>query len=1132
MGLSTTGAWLDDLHTRLTAQYGSAHGDQVFRRYAEAFPQTYCDTVSTDQAITDVSVLEGARSGGGPQSTRLPHLAVRGPDSIRLVLFWSARSPALLADVFPVLENMGLRIADHQPFDIRPAGSDPVRIEEFQLIHRDSVSLADGTLQELLEKAFTAIWHGEAGDDGFNRLLLPSRLNWREVAVLRCIYAYLRQAGRPFSQAYVERTLVTHREAARLIVALFTARFDPARLDDGLEHDLREQLVAELHSVDNLNQDRVLRAALAFVDATVRTNYFVGVETSPKPYLVCKLDPSRLPFLPAPRPAVETFVFSPRMEGLHLRAARVARGGIRWSDRPEDYRDEVLALMKAQMVKNAVIVPHGAKGAFVLKRPPAGNDHVALATEVRDCYTTFIRGLLDVTDNQRDGQMVPPPDVLCHDGQDAYLVVAADKGTASFSDLANSIAAEYDYWLGDAFASGGSTGYDHKALGITARGVWESIRRHFGELGIDADHEELTAVGIGDMSGDVFGNGMLHPKIRLVAAFDHRHIFLDPAPDNSVAIRERQRLFSLPRSSWADYDPASISTGGGVFPRTSKMIPLSLQAREALGTNADALPADDLVRAVLRAPVDLMYNGGIGTYVKASTEHQADVHDRTNDSVRIDAHELRARIVAEGGNLGLTQSARIEYALAGGRINTDFIDNSAGVDTSDREVNIKILLNDAVASGRLDPQRRDHLLAEMADDITALVLRDSYLQVQAISVTEALGPAALDRQEQVMQNAEANGMLDRELECLPDSEAVLQRQRSGIGLTRPEIAVLLAHGKNMLRGRLIESSLLDEPYLAVEIEDYLPAALRAEFNDLIGRHPLRRSLVAAVMTNEIHNRTGAGMLLRLDQLSGLPDDLIRAWIAARDLLDLRTIWSDIDALDMVRQARAQARLHIDTRRVAEQMALWLLRNRQQIDVAEELAHQASMRELAAGIRHLVPERLGSSVERGIASLVASGAPEPLAERVVTLDLLPSGLDIIEVAQAAGRDVLWTAALHFALGVHLDLDWLVVRMAEGRGESHWTQLAKASLLDDLLTQNRRLTVAAVRGSTAGDSPASVAETWLARNATRVRSYRQTFTSLKQVADPDVAMLSVALQELRNLAQSGGWGETDPGGSAPT
>ena len=718
MDVSTTGVWLEDLHHRLIQRYGSAHGDQVFARYAEAFPQTYRDAVSTGQATADISALEGALASDGHPSARLPHLSVRVPDGTRLALLWSAQSPALLADVFPVLENMGLRIADHRPFDIRPAGSEPVRIEEFQLIQRDSVSLADGTLQGLLENAFTAVWNGEAGDDGFNRLLLRARLSWREVAILRGIYAYLRQAGRPFSQAHVERTLVSHREAARLLVALFSARFDPSHLGDDRENDVREQLMAQLQSVDNLNEDRVLRAALAFVDATVRTNYFRRDETTPKPYLVCKLDPGRLPFLPEPRPAVETFVYSTRMEGLHLRAARVARGGIRWSDRPEDYRDEVLALMRAQMVKNAVIVPHGAKGAFVVKRPPAETDQDALATEVRDCYATFIRGLLDVTDNQVNGQVVPPPDVVCHDGPDAYLVVAADKGTATFSDLANSIAAEYDYWLGDAFASGGSTGYDHKALGITARGVWESIRRHFGELGVDADHDELTAVGIGDMSGDVFGNGMLHPNIRLVAAFDHRHVFLDPAPDTAVAYQERRRLFSLPRSSWADYDPAAISAGGGVFPRSAKLVPLSPQARDTLGTDAEALPADELVRAVLRAPVDLFYNGGIGTYVKGRGEHNADVHDRANESVRVDAHELRARVVAEGGNLGLTQMARIEYALAGGRVNTDFIDNSAGVDTSDREVNLKILLHDAVTTGRLDPHRRDQLLAEVADDVT------------------------------------------------------------------------------------------------------------------------------------------------------------------------------------------------------------------------------------------------------------------------------------------------------------------------------------------------------------------------------------------------------------------------------
>jgi glutamate dehydrogenase len=1131
MGVSTADVWLGDLHQGLTEQYGSAHADRVFARYAEAFPQTYCEAVSPRQALADIAVVEHAgRSGTGSPTLSLPHLSVRSPAGNRLALLWSAQSPALLADVFPVLENMGLRIADHRPFDIRPTGSEPIRIEEFELIQRDSMSLADGTLQGLLENAFIAIWNGDAGDDGFNRLLLRARLDWREVALLRAVYAYLRQAGRPFSQAYVERTLASHPRVAGRLVALFNARFASSDVGGSVANEVREQVLAELQSVDSLNEDRVLRAGLAFIDATVRTNYFRRDGTSPKNYLVCKLDPTRLPFLPAPVPAVETFVYSPRMEGLHLRVARVARGGIRWSDRPEDYRDEVLALMKAQMVKNAVIVPHGAKGAFVIKGPPTGTEQDALAAEVRDCYATFIRGLLDVTDNQLDGQVVPPPDVVCHDPPDAYLVVAADKGTAAFSDLANSIAAEYDYWLGDAFASGGSTGYDHKALGITASGVWESIRRHFGELGVDADHEELTTVGIGDMSGDVFGNGMLHPNLRLVAAFDHRHIFLDPDPDLAVAYQERQRLFALPRSSWTDYDTALISPGGGVYPRTAKLVALSPEARRTLATDAEALPADELIRVVLRAPVDLLYNGGIGTYVKAGTEHNADVHDRANDAVRVNAHELRARVVAEGGNLGLTQLARIQYSLAGGRVNTDFIDNSAGVDTSDREVNIKLLLHDAITSGRLDPQRRDLLLAEVADDVTTLVLRDSYLQVQAISVTEALGPAALDRQEQVMQYAETHGILDRDLECLPDSEAVLERQRSGTGLTRPEIAVLLAHSKNQLQGRLLESSLLDEPYLVDELEGYLPNGISAEFPDLVQRHPLRDSLVAAVMSNEIHNRTGAGMLLRLDQLSGLTDDLIRAWITARDLLDLRSIWADIDALDIARQARAQVRLHIDTRRAAENMALWLLRNRPQVDPATELAHKAAMHELAAGLRRLVPEPLRSSVERGIASLVADGAPAPLAERVVMLDMLLDGINIIEAARAATRDVLWTAELHYALLVQLDLDWLWMRMAEGRGESHWTQLAKANLRDELMTQTRRLTLAALNDSRARGVPASLAEAWLARNPARVQSYRQTFTSLKKAADLDVSMLLVALQELRNLARSGNGGTTALGGQA--
>jgi glutamate dehydrogenase len=1141
MVLSTVDVWLDDLRSQLVGRYGTARGEQVFSRYVGAFSTSYCEAFSTGHAIADISVLEDTSVEGGRSLVRLPQLSVRSPDGSRLGLLWTAQHQALLADVFPVLENMGLRIADHRRFDIRPAGSEPIRVEEFQLIQRDSMSLADGRVQRLLEEAFTAIWNGEAGDDGFNRLLLAAHLGWREVAVLRCIYAYLRQAGRPFSQGHVERTLVTHREAARLLVAMFAARFDPSRDGDGAgdgagagaENEVRRQFLEEIQSVDNLNEDRVLRAALAFVDATVRTNYFCRDDASPKPYLVCKLDPTQLPFLPAPRPAVETFVYSPRMEGLHLRAALVARGGIRWSDRPEDYRDEVLALMKAQMMKNAVIVPHGAKGAFVVKRPPALSDQDALAAEVRDCYATFIRGLLDVTDNQVDGLVTQPAQVVCLDGPDPYLVVAADKGTATFSDLANSIAAEYGYWLGDAFASGGSTGYDHKALGITARGVWESVRRHFGELGIRADHDELTAVGIGDMSGDVFGNGMLHPNLKLVAAFDHRHVFLDPDPDPAVAYDERRRLFSLDRSSWADFDTALISPGGGVFPRTAKSVALSPQVRDALGIDAESLPADELIRAVLRAPVDLLFNGGVGTYVKATGEHNAEVHDRANEAVRVDARELRARVVAEGGNSGLTQQARIEYALMGGRVNTDFIDNSAGVDTSDREVNIKILLDVAVASGRLTRPRRDQLLAEVSDEVTTRVLRDSYLQAQAISVTETLGSAALDRQEQFMRSAEASGLLDRTLEALPDADAIVEREKAGVGLTRPEIAVLLAYGKNQLRERLVSGSLLDEPYLADEIGSYLPEVLETLFPGLVTHHPLRRSLLAAVLTNEVHNRAGAGMLLRLDQLSGETDDLIRAWVAARDLLDLRTIWSEIDALDLATQALAQARLLIDTRRAAEQMALWLLRNRHQIDPPGEMAEcGAAMRELADALPQLVHERLRASIERGTASLVASGAPRPLAERVVLLDLLPSGMDIVEITHAAGRELRWTASLYYALTGHLDLEWLGMKMAERRGESHWTQLAKASLRDDYLTQLRRLTVAAMQQSDAANSPASTAEAWLTRNHTRVQSYRQTLASLKQVTEPDVSMLSVAMQELRILAQAGGWNAAELGGLSPT
>ncbi|WP_165968284.1 NAD-glutamate dehydrogenase domain-containing protein [Saccharopolyspora elongata] len=1118
MVVPTTESWQDELRVQLADRYGSAEGRRLFARYAEAFPAGYQDVFSAGQAALDVGALEEFRPDAGPRLTMLPLLGSGA--NARFALLWSSPRPALLADVFPVLENMGLRIADHRPFDVRPAGRGAVRVEEFELLPRDSALLADPVARDLVAAAFIAVWCGDAEDDGFNQLVLKAGIGWRDVVLLRAIHAYLRQGGVTFSQSYVERSLLTHREVTRLLVALFRTRFDPAVADPGRQAALDSRVEAALNAVVHLNEDRVLRAVRTVVLAAVRTNFFQrGRDGRAKPHLTLKLDPGKLPFLPEPRPAVETFVYSPRVVGVHLRAAKVARGGIRWSDRPEDFRAEVLGLLKAQMVKNAVIVPQGAKGAFVVKRPPPSTDPEAVAAEVRDCYTMFVRGLLDVTDNRRGDVVLRPADTVCHDSDDPYLVVAADKGTAAFSDLANSIAAEYGFWLGDAFASGGSRGYDHKAMAITARGAWESVRRHFGELGVDPERDEFTAAGIGDMSGDVFGNAMLLSRtVKLVAAFDHRHIFLDPAPDPLASWTERRRLSGLPRSSWADYDPTLISPGGGVFARSAKSVPLTAQVRRVLDVDVASLPADELIQAILRAPVDLLFNGGIGTYVKAAAESNAQVGDRANEGARVDAEQVRARVVAEGGNLGFTQPARIVFALRGGRINTDFIDNSAGVDISDREVNLKILLDSA---GGIPSQRRDRLLAEIDAEVAEQVLADNYRQAQSISVSEALGQTTLDRNLQLMRFLEGEGFLDRALESLPDDDVIAQRRALGLGLTRPELAMLLAHSKNQFHRMVLDSAVPDDPHVMAGTVEYLPAALRTEFADEIQAHPLRREIATTVLANEMINRLGSGVLRRLMQLTGDLSAPFRVYVATRDLLDLPAIWAEIDALELPRHAHAQLRLLAAVREVVEQVALWLLRNRREIDTAVEVRRfRPAMLRLAHTLRGRLTGRERRRVERAIAALAGAGVPERLCERVFVLDPLCSGMDIAEISWASGRDLEWTAGLYFELGERLDLDWLKEQAVEQASDSHWTMLAKASLRDDLLTQRRRLTAAALHGADESTPPDRLVDAWLDGNPDRVRMYRETFVLLKEAAEPDVSMLSVALQELRNLAQSGG------------
>ena len=992
--------------------------------------------------------------------------------------------PLTLSDVLPLLENMGTKVIDERPYEIRPAGADPVWIYDFGL-HREALADLDvAEVRERFQETLAAVWRGEIENDRFNRLVLRAGLRGRDVTVLRAYVKYLRQIGTTFSRDFMAATLVGNPDIASLLVELFAIRFDPdfdRHADRGL---LAKQAVAEIEGridlVESLNEDRVLRSLLRLVTATLRTNFFqTPAEDRGVPRLALKLDPRSIPDLPLPRPMFEIFVYSPRVEGVHLRGGPVARGGLRWSDRPEDFRTEILGLVKAQTVKNAVIVPVGAKGGFVVKAPPSGRD--ALHAEVASCYRTFIRGLLDVTDNLIDGRVVPPHRVVRHDGDDPYLVVAADKGTATFSDMANEISREYAFWLGDAFASGGSKGYDHKAMGITARGAWVSVRRHFRALGVDVQNEDFTVAGIGDMSGDVFGNGMLLSRhIRLVAAFDHRHVFLDPDPDPARGFDERARLFALPRSSWADYDPAAISPGGGVFPRTAKAVPLSDEMRRALDVDAEALPPDELIRAILRAPVDLLWNGGIGTYVKASTETNTDVGDKNNDAVRIDATELRCRVVGEGGNLGFTQRGRIEFALSGGHINTDAIDNAAGVNCSDHEVNIKILLDRVVRDGDLTGKQRDALLAAMTDDVATQVLGDNDGQTRALYIAVAQAAAMRDVHVRYLDALERSGRLDRALEQLPTGDELRDRAQTGGGLTMPEFAVVLAYSKIALFDELLASDVPEDPFLGRELEQYFPEALRSRYADQIREHPLRREIIATRVTNSVVDRAGTTFVFRLTEETGMAaPDVARAHTAAREIFGLRALWAQIAGARRRRRYRHPDRPPPRGARLAERATRWLLRNRTQpLDIAATTEFfQPGVRELALLIPKLVTENRRSMLERTVDDHVGAGVPEDLAWSVGTLPDLISALDITTVARSTRRPVGEVAEVYFALDEYLKLDWLRGRILDLPRDDRWQSLARAALREDLHVVHSAITAEVLRTSPPGAQGREQVHRWV-------------------------------------------------------
>lgn len=1114
-------SWQDKLSDAAVDMYGEEQGLKLFHRYGEFLPAAYREDVKPKAAAFDLGKMDGLNDD------RALHMSLyrpqHNPKGLWRFKIFHAEQPLPISDVLPMLENMGLKVISERPYEVDMNDGSIVWIQDFDIIYSTTRDIQPEDVKDIFQETFANVWHTNAENDGFNRLVLGANLGWRQVALMRAYCKYLLQTGIPFSQTYMEQTLVSNASIAQRLVNLFETRFDPklAKDRDTTSEKIAGEIYTALDNVSSLDDDRILRAFMNLIGATLRTNYYQpGANGELKDYISFKFDPQRIPELPLPKPAFEIWVYSPRIEGVHLRGGKVARGGLRWSDRREDFRTEILGLMKAQQVKNTLIVPVGSKGGFVVKRPPAGGDREAFMKEGVECYRTFLRGLLDLTDNIVDGKLVPPKNVVRHDQDDPYLVVAADKGTATFSDIANGVAAEYGFWLGDAFASGGSVGYDHKKMGITARGGWESVKRHFREMGIDTQTTNFSVVGIGDMAGDVFGNGMLLSRhIKLKAAFNHMHIFIDPFPDPEVSFKERERMFNLPRSTWADYNPELISKGGGVFPRSAKSIKLSAEAREALGIEETSLTPAELIRAILKAPVDLLWNGGIGTYVKARTESNSEVGDRANDVVRINGEDLRCRVIGEGGNLGFTQLGRIEFALKGGRVNTDFVDNSGGVDCSDHEVNIKILLNLAQTETSLTLKQRNKLLADMTEEVADLVLRDNYLQSQAITVAEAQAPARINEHAYLMRALERSGRLNRTIEFLPNEETLNDRRAANRGLTRPELAVLFAYAKMDIYEALLESDVPEDSYLASELENYFPQPLQRKYKELMSRHRLKREIIATGITNSMVHRMGSTFAHRMREETGAtPAAIARSYTIAREAYDARNLWKEIESLDNKVPASLQTAMHVLIGRLLKHATHWLLdRPENSADIAKAVGRFGpGISSLAEILEQVLGPVETNAFGDAVQQYVDLGVPSKLARRVAALRPLYAALDIADIAEKQSMDVRNVAAAYFHIESRLDLGWLREGIDTLTVDGHWQAIARGTLRDNLYSQQRRITALALRQPKKGAAATEVVNAWLAEREQRVQHAQRVLAEMRTAGNLDFATASVALQEIRKIS----------------
>jgi len=1115
--------WPDRLREQLIEAHGEEAGMGLYRRYGSVFSLAYQEDFEPRQAIRDIAKLEEL---DGPEGVGFEFYRRRDDDTCTLRLkMYHASKIVPLSQCLPMMENLGLQVVSENAYElVRGRGG---CIHDFHLVKRGGGSVRDLSLKPLMEDLLTQVWARRVENDAFNALVLECGLDWRQIVMLRAYGRFMRQLGLPFGQAYIAVCLTQNPAIAEALKTLFEAKFDPDAAGEGQSRaDALAGLSAGvgelLDAVESLDQDRILRNYANLIEATVRTNYYQCFDLPGEDGIACglalKIASGDVEEAPRPRPWREIFVYSPRLEGVHLRWGHVARGGLRWSDRRQDFRTEVLGLVKAQQVKNAVIVPVGAKGGFVPKRLPPASDREAYQAEGRECYKIFIASLLSVTDNLVGGEIVPPERIVRHDGDDAYLVVAADKGTATFSDLANEIAFARGFWLGDAFASGGSHGYDHKAMGITARGAWVSVQRHFREIGVNVQTDPITVIGIGDMSGDVFGNGMLRSRaIRLIAAFDHRHIFIDPDPDPETSYAERERLFALDRSSWDDYDRTLISQGGGVWPRSAKSIPLSAEMRSLLGSGAAALTPAQVIHHLLQAEADLMWFGGIGTYVKAAEESNVEVGDRANDAIRIDAGRLRVKVVAEGANLGLTQRARIAFARGGGRVNTDFIDNSAGVACSDAEVNIKIALAHAAAEGRIAQDDRDKLLAGMTEDVAELVLSQNYLQTAAISLAEAQAATARENHAGLIRTLEREGSLDRELEFLPSEEQFSELALSRSGLTRPELAVVAAHAKLSLKAILLNGAVIDEPSLQVELLGRFPEALRERFPDELKRHRLRRELIATALVNRIVDRGGLTFVYDVREATGLGlDQIVAAYLVSCNVFGLTALHAEIDALDYRAPATIQTLMHLELAEFTKQQTVWFLRNEERpFDIAALTARYSD------GVRSLMdrPDSVLSPIaqanyesKRGMYG--EQGVPDALAARVATLLSLDFVCDVEKVADGLERPAEDVARAYSEVGDRLGFDWLRQTSETIALEDHWDRLAARALIDDLADQQRELTRHILSEMAGSEGRQSVGE-WLdAQELTRMRADR-LLGDLKSSGPMSVTKLSFAARHMRSI-----------------